>query len=127
MRDVASKLLGSISYSFKVPDRPSVAEMQTAVRRNLYLAFKEMLNNIVKHSKATRVDIEITEESGTLRLGVRDNGIGFTPESVKRGEGLNNLQKRADSIGAHIEIGSTPGAGSTILFSLPLPKVRPKA
>jgi signal transduction histidine kinase len=69
----------------------------------------------------------MTEESGTFRLGVKDNGIGFTPETVKRGEGLNNLQRRADGIGAHIEIGSAPGTGSTILLSLPLPKVRLKA
>jgi signal transduction histidine kinase len=127
MREEASKLLGTITFSFKFPEHSSIVMMQTEVRRNLYLAFKEMLNNVVKHSRATHVDIAMAEESQTLRLSVRDNGIGFSPESVKRGEGLNNLKKRADVIGAELKMAGTPGAGSTIVFRLPLSKVRSKA
>ena len=126
MKDVASKLLDSITYSFKAPDRPSTEPMQMETRRNLYLAFKEALNNIVKHSLATHVDIEIVEEQGKLCVSVKDNGTGFSPETVKRGEGLNNLKKRADDMGAELEIRSSPGCGTTIRLGIPIHKVKPK-
>lgn len=87
-------------------------------RRNIYLFCKEAINNAVKYSEGTSLEINVTEEDDVLDFSVRDNGKGFDPEIVKRGNGLNNLQQRADEMGAAYTIVSPKGRGSTISLHL---------
>ncbi len=86
-------------------------------RRGLYLIFKEALNNCIKHSRASAVDVKIGSENGILLLAVKDNGIGLRPDGPMEklgGNGISNIRKRAEEIGAHCSIVSEPGHGTAI-------------
>jgi len=93
----------------------------------LFRMFQEMLNNILKHSKATRINIAVMfliDNKFVLR--VEDNGVGFdaakkrTQASSSSGIGLKSMTNRASLIGARIDIQSQPGKGTTIVVELPL-------
>jgi signal transduction histidine kinase len=85
-------------------------------RRNIYLFCKEAINNAVKYSNGTLLELTITETNKTLEFSVSDNGKGFDMETVKRGNGLNNMQKRADEIGATFMVRSKQEEGFSVML-----------
>ncbi|MBI5668015.1 MAG: PAS domain-containing protein [Chloroflexi bacterium] len=86
------------------------------VHMTLYRIAQEALNNIVKHARATQVDIALTSEAGRTVLRVRDNGRGFDPQHVQsRSMGLSIMQERARSIGAVLELKTEIGQGTEII------------
>jgi signal transduction histidine kinase/ligand-binding sensor domain-containing protein len=95
------------------------------VRHNLFLAVKEALHNILKHSGATEVQISFKLESSALTVGITDNGCGFDPagkdwQPKARRNGLMNMRQRLKEIGGSCEIRSQPGQGAAVVFSLPV-------
>lgn len=96
-------------------------------RHNLFLAFKEALNNVLKHSRASEVHISLHLNAEDFSLTIRDNGVGFTSEAATAvaprpggtGHGLPNLRRRLERIGGRCDISTTPGTGTTIAFVLP--------
>jgi len=99
------------------PDHPLDSEQ----RHNLFLAFKEVLTNVVRHSQATEVSIRISlGEDGRLLIRIEDNGRGFPETRGQPGEGLANLRRRMAHVGGDCEIGSGEGGGVVIRLSLPL-------
>jgi signal transduction histidine kinase len=93
----------------------------------LYRMFQEMMNNILKHSKATHVNIAVNYSiDNKFVLQVEDNGVGFdtdkkrTQASSSSGIGLKSMTNRASLIGAQLTIQSQPGKGTTIKVELPL-------
>jgi signal transduction histidine kinase len=104
-----------------LPHWPITAEM----RHNVFLAFKEALHNLVKHSGAKEVAISLATEDDGFQLAVRDNGRGFDPAAVParpgRGNGLKNMRQRLEKIGGRCEIQSAPGAGAEIKFFVFVP------
>jgi signal transduction histidine kinase len=85
-------------------------------RKNLYLIFKEALNNAVKHAHATRVVTHLKEVDGALELVIEDNGIGLPKEeraTTLGGNGLKSMRKRAAELGAELEL--RPAAQGTRL------------
>lgn len=90
------------------------------VRRNLFLAFKEALNNILRHSQAGEVRLSVRRDRGGVRIVVADNGVGFDPQRLDgSGNGLENLRRRAEDAGGTCEIHSRPGEGCTVCLSAP--------
>lgn len=83
-------------------------------RYQLYLFCKEAINNAVKYSDANLLELTVKENNQLLEITIGDNGKGFDFESVKRGNGLDNMQKRASELGADFNIHSKPGEGSLI-------------
>jgi len=91
------------------------------MRRNLFLAVKEALNNAARHSQATEVTVRIELEGLRLRVMVADNGRGFDPRSVsEERNGLTNMKQRLLEIGGNCQIASRPGEGCQVTFSVPL-------
>jgi len=93
----------------------------------LYRMFQEMMNNILKHSKATQVNIAVNYSiDNKFVLKVEDNGVGFdvdkkrTTASSSSGIGLKSMTNRASLIGAQITVQSQPGKGTSIKVELPL-------
>jgi signal transduction histidine kinase len=84
------------------------------------LIFKEAITNIVRHSKATRVSIDLTLRGGALRLTIHDDGRGFDPSRRFDGHGLQSMERRAAELGARLSIESTPGKGTVLLLNVPL-------
>jgi len=104
-----------------LPHWPITAEM----RHNVFLAFKEALHNVVKHSDAKEVSILLATDNYGFQLAVRDNGKGFNPDSViprpGRGNGLKNMRQRLHEIGGRCEVKSAPGKGAEIIFFVNVP------
>jgi signal transduction histidine kinase len=83
-------------------------------RYQLYLFCKETINNAVKYSGASLLELTVKESNLFLEITISDNGKGFDFESVKRGNGLDNMQKRANELGADFTLQSKTGGGCLI-------------
>mgnify|MGYP003823615375 CR=1 FL=1 len=104
-----------------IPAEISVLELPIEARRNLYLIFKEAINNAVKYSQATTLSILVKALDHTVEFELKDNGIGFDREHVGRGNGLNNMQSRANEIGATLHLDTSPGRGTRLFLTYRLP------
>jgi len=88
----------------------------------VYRCLQEALNNIVKHSQATRVDLQLFGHENEVHVTVEDNGKGFDKSETTEGFGLSQMKIRAESLGGRIEINSHSGTGTLILLQIPTPK-----
>jgi ligand-binding sensor domain-containing protein/signal transduction histidine kinase len=108
--------------------RCSVAEhdlrVGAKVRREVYLIFKEAVHNIVRHSAATRVEVELDRVDGCLALRLCDNGKGFDPCAAYDGRGLRNMRKRAGAVNANVELQSARGQGTVLRMTVRLNSTR---
>ena len=101
-----------------LPENPPVKSVSAEVRHNLFLAVKESLNNIARHSGATEVSLLILVTDESLSVIIQDNGRGFNGEVKLNGaDGLANMRQRVAEIGGQFRIQSKPGAGVSVSFS----------
>lgn len=89
-------------------------------KKNLFLIFKETINNAAKYSQATEVDITLRRSDGHLVMTVSDNGRGFAKQDVGGGNGLKNMDARATAMHAQISVTSSAGKGTRIELELPI-------
>lgn len=87
-------------------------------RRNIYMFCKEAINNAVKYSGGTMLELCIKESAGNLEFTVSDNGKGFDAVMVRRGNGLDNMQKRSDEMGAKLSLQSSKEDGTTVSLQI---------
>jgi PAS domain S-box-containing protein len=122
MRRVASDSFtaSNTAFHFDMPHEADHLQLGANVRRELFLIFKEGVNNMVKHSACTEATIRLHVNADTLRLELIDNGKGFDLSQPSEGHGLTSLRSRASALGGTLTIVSEPGSGSTIAFHLPL-------
>ena len=85
-------------------------------RKNLYLIFKESMNNSLKHSSCTEISINANLKGKTLEITLYDNGQGFDITEDSKGNGLTNMKARAESIGGSLRIQSSLESGTMIKF-----------
>ncbi|HUR17844.1 MAG TPA: PAS domain S-box protein [Acidimicrobiales bacterium] len=94
-----------------------------SVEENLYRLAQEALSNIVKHARATSVQVRLAWHGGELpglELEVSDDGIGFDTSLRHPGHlGLRTMSERAEALGGFLEVTSVPGRGTTVRASLP--------
>jgi signal transduction histidine kinase len=93
-------------------------------RKHILLIVKEALNNIAKYSKATTASISLAMDGNAIVLTISDDGIGFDPVAVKKGNGLQNMQDRCAALKGRCSIQSEPGKGCSIIGRLPLTSIR---
>ena len=107
-----------IECSVHVADVPDV-EMTGEKRRNIFLSVKEALNNIMKHSHASKVRIDIMASDYNLVIKIADNGVGIDTEKLRRfGNGLSNMKRRMQNIHGDFRIESD--GGTILYFELPV-------
>jgi PAS domain S-box-containing protein len=98
--------------------------LEERVKEQCFLIFREALNNVVRHAKASRIDVTIEAlMPESLSLKIDDDGVGFDSGeafSNPSGLGLSMISERAESVGGHAEIYSTPGEGTTVTITVPL-------
>jgi signal transduction histidine kinase len=90
-------------------------------KSNVYLIFKEALNNAAKHADATEVHASLTHAGNQLRLTVKDNGQGLPAggsDPAGSGNGLRNMMTRAEDVEGKLEVRSEAGGGTCIELTL---------
>jgi signal transduction histidine kinase len=111
----------NIHVSTTLPSTISAIELPVEDRKNIYLILKEAINNSVKYSRATALDLHIRDFDHTLEFLLKDNGTGFNFESVRKGNGLENMRSRAADIGAALSIDSTD-QGTVVRLQCKIPQ-----
>jgi signal transduction histidine kinase len=109
-----------MSYQFHGDETLNGAALDVARRKNIFLIFKETINNAAKYSEGTFVDIQIAHIDNDLQLIIRDNGKGFDVTKVQQGNGLRNIRERAREINADMGFETVIGKGTTLKLKLPL-------
>jgi signal transduction histidine kinase len=140
--------LAGIRCRMEVPPTLPSLPLRAVVRHHLFLAFKEALNNVVRHARASEAQIRISVEPERFNVVVADNGCGFLMEcqsahqpvrnnepqrlddpcapaidrsddrTPPRGDGLVNMKERLEEIGGTFECESTPGNGTRVRLSV---------
>ncbi len=109
-----------IGLEFRAPGADNHLKLGVDVRRDLFLIFKEAVNNVARHSRCSRVEIDFPADGSELLLQVSDNGAGFDPAVESEGQGLMSMRRRAQARGGSLEIESRPGGGTTTTCRVPL-------
>ena len=102
------------------PDNETDKLLSPNSKLTLYRIVQEQINNIIKHAQAKQVFVELFPEDDHIELIIADDGIGFDPETIKKGMGLKNMRSRAELLSGKIDISSMPGKGSKIKVVLPI-------
>ncbi|HWD94406.1 MAG TPA: two-component regulator propeller domain-containing protein [Verrucomicrobiae bacterium] len=114
----------NIRFRQDIPPQIPSAPVSAESRHHLFLAFKEALNNSVRHSGAAQVQLRVEISATEVVVQVEDNGRGFEASPLTRqGNGLINIKRRLEQIGGRAEIHSVPGKGTTVTLHAPLKNV----
>jgi len=122
MREFATNVLEpkEIDLELIVADAVYDVKLNMEARRDFFLVFKEAVNNAAKYSKAEKVTMDITVHNRIVTLVVKDDGIGFDVAAADGGNGLGNMQKRADAMNGKVAIHSKPGKGTEVEVRIPV-------
>ncbi|UKM64814.1 sensor histidine kinase [Flavobacteriaceae bacterium GSB9] len=116
--DNANLSSSGINFEFNVNSNVEKTVGFTSVKgMNIYRIMQESINNALKYAQPTVVQIDIKKDKGKIVFAVTDNGVGFNETEVEKGNGLNNMQKRADEIGAVLKIESRLNSGTKIALT----------
>ena len=122
MRRFASDVFTAreIEFAFNAPDPRHNIKLGAEMRREVFLIFKESINNMIRHSHCSQADIEFLLKDGWLELKLRDNGQGLDVDKSNEGTGLASMRERAAKLGGALEISSHPGQGTVVKLRVPL-------
>jgi ligand-binding sensor domain-containing protein len=122
MRRFASDVLGAceVEFSFQGPAGLQDRKVGADMRREVFLIFKETINNAARHAACRRVDITFHIRHRHLELVVRDDGKGFNADQMNDGNGLGSMRQRAGRIRGSLEITSTAGEGTSVRLTAPI-------
>jgi ligand-binding sensor domain-containing protein/two-component sensor histidine kinase len=118
LKDSYSDLLSEIGISFKTNNIDNIIDVKIPmdVRQNLYLIFKEAINNSIKHSRCNKINLELKLVGNILEMTLQDDGKGIDENNIRYGNGLKNMQDRADTLGGKLYIKSIDSKGTVIRF-----------
>jgi signal transduction histidine kinase/ligand-binding sensor domain-containing protein len=121
MRAAAIELFEAKGYQLHLELDPKLNDLKLGMegRKDFYLLFKEAINNVAKYAHGQNVWISIQYIKNKIVLTIKDDGVGFNPEKVSKGNGLNNYKTRASNLKGEIEIISSLGTGTTIQLTFP--------
>ncbi len=121
MREYATSILEAknIDYIIDFPKEKMECQLSMEVKNNLYLIFKEAVNNLSKYSECTKAILALTFDEKNLHLKIEDNGKGFDKNETKQWGGLNNMQHRAEEMKGVIKINSVIKKGTMIELTMP--------
>jgi signal transduction histidine kinase len=122
MREFATNVLEAkdMDIKFAVDEKVNEVKLNMEQRKDFFLVFKEAINNVAKYSKCKQVLIQIAVRQNRLVLMVKDDGAGFDINTADGGNGLGNMQKRADALKGRLQLQSKPGEGTTVTLNIPV-------
>ena len=107
----------NIEIYFDIDEKLSGIKIAANKRKELFLIYKEVLNNIQKYANATQVHIQFKRLGGDLRMEIRDNGIGFDIKALNDGNGMFTMRERAAALNGNFDMDSEPGKGTTVVLT----------
>jgi signal transduction histidine kinase len=113
--------LAGLRYRLQIQPGHEAVQFDADARRHVYLAFKEVIHNVVKHAAASEVRIGLTVEGGLLRVEVADNGRGFAgAEVAATANGLRHMRERMAAAGGDLCVDSAPASGTRVVLRAPV-------
>jgi ligand-binding sensor domain-containing protein/two-component sensor histidine kinase len=110
----------NIAYEIQMPTQNQNISLTMDQRNNLYLIFKESINNLVKYANCTRATITMQVEKKSIFLEINDNGIGFDIHKTTQRNGIKNIRERTKKLHGEIDIISKIGEGTKIRVVIPI-------
>jgi len=113
-----------IRYNIDTEEEITHLKLGMELRKEFYLIFKEAICNASKYAQCTLVEISLTKEKDIFCLSIRDNGKGFDTNKTTSGNGLQNMQHRAEKMKAKLAITSKINQGTLVTLSFHIPRFR---
>lgn len=115
IKNYCNEVLGStdINYSIEIDERIDALITDFGDRKNILLITKEAINNALKYSKATKIEVSILYDNNKVLLHISDNGVGFKIDEIN-GNGIGNMKNRAKELNATFQIISNENSGTSI-------------
>ena len=111
----------TIRLRLNTPREIPPCKISAQMRHQLFLAFREALNNAVKHAGASEIQIDVAVTEGRLQVTIADNGAGFEPRPNETGRnGLRNMRHRLETIGGSFDLTTQPGLGTRVQLAVDL-------
>jgi signal transduction histidine kinase len=129
LEDNFSELLLNINFENQYSTNLSIDfddlkyKLSEDLQLNLYRIAQEQLRNIIRHSKATTIQIKIYVENKFLKMEISDNGIGFDETKIKKGIGFANIKRRIELFNGELQINSTINEGCNLIAIIPLDQI----
>lgn len=111
---------GNAIISFHAFPSEEIERIGTSLKVEIYKIIQELITNAQKHSQASKVEIQLTQLDGMLKLLFEDNGQGFSVETVKYGIGFQNIRERLKLFDGILSIDAFPSKGTVIDIEIPL-------
>jgi signal transduction histidine kinase len=128
LEEALSTLLDEVApdrgVRFRIFVQGNPRALNPAIQEQLLMIGREAVMNALRHSEATKIEVEVQYLRDLLRVLVRDNGCGINPEAVQKQSdshwGLSGMRERAENIDARFDIWSRTGAGTEVRVAVPL-------
>ncbi|HSJ03804.1 MAG: discoidin domain-containing protein [Verrucomicrobium sp.] len=116
LRESATTQLQGLAWELAVPDQPPRISASLDFHRHVFLFFKEAVNNVVRHARATAVHLAVEWSNERFQLSIRDDGRGFDAAAGSGGgSGLANMRHRAAALRGEMNVSSTASSSGTII------------
>ncbi len=120
LRETSSIMLEMLKWKFIADEASWKVEFPEESNRHLFLYFRESLHNILRHARASHVDIKVETNHDHFQLSIEDDGAGIESERLQRPSTFRALRQRAEALDAAFTFTSGEGAGTKLNLSVPL-------
>lgn len=122
IREFITKLGSSPSLKVDLEIVGLDKRLNNQIETVLYRVIQELINNIIKHAKASHISIQLIRHDSELSVMIEDNGVGFNIDNLQdnTGIGIKGIQTRVDFLNGSVHFDSTPGRGTTVIMDIPL-------
>lgn len=111
----------NIAFDYRITDAEELNSSGRGIRFEIEKLLQELVSNVLKHSNAAKVLLELSISDSGLNIHFSDNGIGFDfQKEIKQGLGLKNIHNRVDRLKGEIKVSSLINAGSDFIITIPL-------
>jgi signal transduction histidine kinase/Tfp pilus assembly protein PilF len=120
LEDLFAKSFGNGKIELRYQNKIGDLRFRPDVEIALYRVIQELINNILKHASASKVDVNLYSSLNQVNVLVQDNGSGFDMQQKQNGHGMSNIRTRIEAVGGVIIFESTIGSGSSAILHLPV-------
>jgi signal transduction histidine kinase len=117
----ARKIVEGGTVSIVMSQTGTSRSVPLRINDTLFRIGQEALANSVRHARPVQIQISVCYEKNAVRLEIEDDGTGYDRSSEKKGFGLRGMKRRATAISAAFEVITSPGAGTRVVVTAPLP------